>query len=84
MLRIPLTGFYLATKHSLDYGDVRMGVIKSVAFGVIIAVCGCLRGLSSERDTAGVGRAATSAVVTSILWFVVADALFGRYFSGGA
>jgi phospholipid/cholesterol/gamma-HCH transport system permease protein len=42
---------------------------------------GCLRGLQAERSAAGVGRAATSAVVTSILLIVVSDAIFAVLFN---
>jgi phospholipid/cholesterol/gamma-HCH transport system permease protein len=83
MLKIPLIGFYFTTKHFLAFTDVRMGVVKSVVFGLIVAASGCLRGLTCERDTSGVGKAATSAVVTGILWVVAADAVLGKFFSAG-
>jgi phospholipid/cholesterol/gamma-HCH transport system permease protein len=83
MLKIPLVTFYYASTRALAWSDIRMGLVKSAAFGLIVGFCGCLRGINAARDTAGVGRAATSAVVTSILWIVVADALFGKFFSMG-
>ena len=82
MLKMPFVTFFYASKQVLMLSDIRMGLVKSVAFGLIVGVCGCLRGMNAARDTAGVGRAATSAVVTSILWVVVADAFFGKFFSG--
>lgn len=84
MLRMPLFTFYYASRQALAWSDVRMGLVKSAAFGLIVGVCGCLRGMSAERDTAGVGRAATSAVVTGILWVVIADAVLGKFFSLGS
>jgi phospholipid/cholesterol/gamma-HCH transport system permease protein len=81
MLRISPIAFWVASKQALQWTDLRMGLIKSAVFGLIIGVCGCLRGMTAARDTAGVGRAATSAVVTSILWVVIADALLGRVFA---
>ena len=81
MLRISPISFWVATKQALHWSDLRMGLIKSAVFGLVIGLCGCLRGLNAVRDTAGVGKAATSAVVTSILWVVVADALLGRLFA---
>ncbi len=65
----------------VDLSDVASGVIKASAFGLIIGLSGCLRGLQAERSAAGVGRAATSAVVTSILLMVVADAIFAVLFN---
>jgi phospholipid/cholesterol/gamma-HCH transport system permease protein len=61
--------------------DINSGLIKSVAFGVLIGLAGCLRGLQAERSAAGVGRAATSAVVTAVLLIIVADALFAVLFN---
>jgi phospholipid/cholesterol/gamma-HCH transport system permease protein len=56
-------------------------VIKAVAFGLIVGLAGCLRGLQAERSAAGVGRAATSAVVTSILLLIISDAIFAVLFN---
>ncbi|MEY4687035.1 MAG: hypothetical protein RIR76_1058, partial [Verrucomicrobiota bacterium] len=60
---------------------IASGFLKAVAFGVIIGLAGCLRGLQAERSAAGVGQAATSAVVTALLLLVVADALFAVIFN---
>jgi phospholipid/cholesterol/gamma-HCH transport system permease protein len=65
----------------VDLSDIASGVIKAVAFGLIVGLSGCLRGLQAERSAAGVGRAATSAVVTALLLLVVADALFAVAFN---
>ena len=55
--------------------DFAGGLFKGLVFGVLVALAGCLRGLQSGRSSAAVGRAATSAVVTGIVWIVVADAI---------
>jgi phospholipid/cholesterol/gamma-HCH transport system permease protein len=60
--------------------DLSVGIFKSVIFGLIIALAGCYRGLNCGRDAGSVGQAATSAVVTSITWIVVADAIFAVMF----
>jgi phospholipid/cholesterol/gamma-HCH transport system permease protein len=52
-----------------------------VAFGLIVGLSGCLRGLQADRSAAGVGRAATSAVVTALLLLVIADAIFAVLFN---
>ena len=57
-------------------GDLALGIGKSAIFGIIIAVSGCLRGIDCGRSAAAVGAAATSSVVTAIVWIVVADGLF--------
>ena len=55
---------------------VFIGVFKSLIFGAIIALCGCLRGMQCGRSAQDVGAAATSAVVTAIVWVIVADGVF--------
>ena len=64
----------------VDTRDLLVGVIKSVAFGLIVGLSGCLRGLQAARNASGVGKAATSAVVTAILLIIVADAVFAILF----
>jgi phospholipid/cholesterol/gamma-HCH transport system permease protein len=40
-----------------------------------VAIAGCLRGMQCGRSASAVGDAATSAVVTAIVWIIVSDAL---------
>jgi phospholipid/cholesterol/gamma-HCH transport system permease protein len=56
--------------------DIATGVIKASVFGALVAIAGCLRGMQSGRNAAAVGKAATSAVVTSILLIIIVDAIF--------
>ena len=52
------------------------GLIKGCTFGVLVAICGCMRGMSCGRSASAVGEAATSAVVTGIVAIVLADAVW--------
>lgn len=81
LLEISPTAYWVEMLTMVDLSDVASGVIKATAFGIIIGVAGCLRGLQAERSAAGVGRAATSAVVTAILMMIVADAIFAVAFN---
>lgn len=58
-----------------------MGVLKGLVFATIIALVGCMRGFQSKSDAQGVGRATTSAVVTSIFLVVVSDAILTRLYT---
>ena len=60
---------------AVSLSDLFVGISKSAVFGIIIALAGCYRGLNCGRDAGSVGLAATSAVVTSITWIVIADAI---------
>jgi phospholipid/cholesterol/gamma-HCH transport system permease protein len=81
LLSISPAAYWAEMLTIVDLSDVLSGVIKATAFGLIIGLSGCLRGLQAERSAAGVGRAATSAVVTSILLMVIADAIFAVLFN---
>ena len=76
MLDLTPTQFWLEAKHSIDLTDLGLGISKSVVFGIIIAIAGCMQGMHAGRNAAAVGQAATSAVVLSIVWIVVADGVF--------
>ena len=60
---------------SIAYGPWNRG-LQEYLFGIIIAIAGCYRGLNCGKDATAVGLATTSAVVTSITWIVIADAIF--------
>ncbi len=79
-LDIPPAAYWVEMLTIVDMSDVTVGMIKAVAFGLIVGLSGCLRGLQAERNASGVGRAATSAVVTAILLIIVADAVFAVLF----
>ena len=61
--------------------EVYSGVTKSLIFGLIIGLVGCYKGMNSGRDSAALGKSVTSAVVVSITFIIVADALFEKIFS---
>jgi phospholipid/cholesterol/gamma-HCH transport system permease protein len=60
----------------LELSDVAKGLVKSCAFGVEVALIGCLRGFQVRGGAESVGAAATSSVVTSIFIIVLTDAVF--------
>ncbi len=72
---IPVTQFIHRTAESVHLTDFFIGVFKCALFGVLIALAGCMRGLQCGRSASAVGDAATSAVVTSIVFIVVADSI---------
>ncbi len=59
---VPLTHFFI-------------GIVKSYVYGLIVALVGCQKGLSCGRSAAAVGRVTTSAVVTAIVWIIIACAI---------
>jgi phospholipid/cholesterol/gamma-HCH transport system permease protein len=73
---ITITQYLEETRDSLTLAHIFIGIFKAGVFGILIAVSGCLRGLQCGRSATEVGHAATSAVVTAIVWIIVADGLF--------
>ena len=67
--------YFRQTRSAIDLLDVFGGVFKGLTYGAIVAVSGCLRGMECGRSSAAVGIATTSAVVTSIVFIVVACAI---------
>ncbi len=63
--------------HSIDVfcgaADIYMGMIKSVIFGMIVALVGCDRGMTCTAGAEGVGRATTQSVVYSIVMLFAAN-----------
>ncbi|MGB3610032.1 MAG: ABC transporter permease [Cellvibrio sp.] len=64
------------TRDAVDWLDISTGIIKSIVFGILIAIAGCQAGLNCGRNSDAVGMAATNAVVKAIVYLVVADAAF--------
>ena len=67
--------YFRQTRSAIDLLDVFGGVFKGLTYGAIVAISGCLRGMECGRSSAAVGIATTSAVVTSIVFIVVACAI---------
>lgn len=68
------TATYLGSvRRFLDIYDILGGLFKSALFGIIIALIGSHRGLGADGGAAGVGRAATGAVVSAIVLILVGN-----------
>jgi phospholipid/cholesterol/gamma-HCH transport system permease protein len=74
------TTYFSQTGKVLELTDIGKGLSKSLAYGIEIAMIGCLRGFQVKGGAEGVGSATTSAVVTSIFVIVVTDAIFSMLF----
>jgi phospholipid/cholesterol/gamma-HCH transport system permease protein len=69
-------GFFLSSAlQSVSVQDFYAGAIKPPVFGVIIVVVSCHFGMRTRGGTAGVGRATTTAVVTTGVVTLIADFL---------
>ncbi|MDD5593208.1 MAG: ABC transporter permease [Candidatus Margulisbacteria bacterium] len=65
---------YMDTARSLlTMWDIWGGLIKTIVFGMMIAIIACYRGLSTKGGAKGVGEATTSSVVTSLIAIFVVN-----------
>jgi phospholipid/cholesterol/gamma-HCH transport system permease protein len=75
ILNLGAAQYYQQTLSALHLLDFIVGLIKGTVFGILIALAGCLHGTQCGRSASAVGAAATSAVVTGIVWIIVSDAV---------
>lgn len=64
------------TFDALLYKDLFTGLIKTVFFGMIIALVSCYEGFNVEGGSEGVGKATTRSVVMSFIAIIAADCFF--------
>ena len=78
---ISSTEYWVRTELAVDLKDVLVGLFKASIFGILIAYSGCIRGMQCGRSASAVGDAATSAVVTGIIFIVISDSLITIIFN---
>lgn len=71
-LDIPAGEYWKYTWEAWDMKSFWIGIFHGLVFGFIISLCGCYYGINSSRNADGVGSATTKAVVSSIVWLIVA------------
>ncbi len=74
MLDLSPPSFFSEMASAVHLSDAVKGLIKGTVFGLVVSFAGCLRGIECGRSAQAVGQATTSAVVTSIVLIVLADA----------
>lgn len=60
---------------ALTLENILVGLMHSIVYGIIISLCGCYEGLNAGRDADSVGKATTGAVVTALVWMIVATGI---------
>lgn len=80
MLGLEPRVYYTETVNALTPTHLLGGVFKATVYGTLVAGAGCFEGLRSGRSAAGVGHAATAAVVDGIVLVIGACGLFAVLF----
>ena len=77
---LPYDTFFNSAQALLTSVDFYSGLVKSVVFGIVIAIIACERGLSVRGGAEGVGKATTSSVVMNVVFVLIGDLILGGMF----
>lgn len=69
--------YFSQMQNFLDMEDIRVGLYKSLSFGVIVSWVCCYKGYFTDYGAEGVSRATTSAVVLSSVLILIWDYFLG-------
>jgi len=79
-LRLDPSRYITFSFQFLLWKDVWTGLVKSVVFGIIIAMIGCYMGLRTKGGAEGVGKSTTLSVVTSFILIILFDCIITGIF----
>ncbi len=72
-LNVPFFLYHNTTLNALLFKDVGCGLVKSIFFGLVIAVVSCYFGLTSKGGAKGLGENTKKSVVYSSIFVLVSD-----------
>lgn len=76
--------FFDSARSYSAFADFIKGMLKGIVFAIIIVIIGCYQGFGVRGGAAGVGKATTGAVVTSIILIFVSNFLMSILLFGSA
>lgn len=80
---VPDGSFWNSVRQFVDPSDVGNGMLKTLVFGLVIALVACQQGIRTRGGAVGVGRATTNTVVlTMVLIYVLNYFLTAALFTG--
>ena len=81
---IPYQVFWDSVRRMTLTSDLLLGLLKSVIFGVEVAIISCYQGLTTGRGAAGVGKATTGSVVISMVVVFISNFILSTIMFTGA
>ena len=75
---VSLRLFLMSGFKEAAFSDYIPPILKTTVFGAIIGLVACFQGMRTKGGTEGVGRSATSSVVLSSLFVILADVILVR------
>jgi phospholipid/cholesterol/gamma-HCH transport system permease protein len=75
------TIFFYDAFSKIGYVEISSTIIRSIIFGFTIGVIGCYKGFTTTKGTEGVGRAANSSVVLTMLLIFIEEIFLVKFFN---
>ena len=75
LMNVPSQVFWRHVISTTTVFMILLGLVKGVFFGMLVGLIGCSAGIRARKTSDGVGRAATAAVVGSIVMIAVSDGI---------
>lgn len=72
--------YYRQTVGAVSVTHLWGGLLKAATYGALVGMAGCFQGIRAERSSAGVGKAATTAVVNGIVLVISACGIYAVLF----
>lgn len=72
--------YFSQMEHFLEMEDIRIGIYKSLTFGILVLWVCCYKGFYTGYGAEGVSKATTEAVVMSSVLILIADYFLGTLF----
>ena len=80
LLGIPMPEYFKFSVDAFGLANFLVGIFHAFIFGLIISLCGCYFGIHCKKDADSVGKSTTLAVVSSIVWMIVATGIMTLIF----
>jgi phospholipid/cholesterol/gamma-HCH transport system permease protein len=78
LLGVPNGSFWYYARHGVEMWQINEGLIKSVFFGMAIALIACYKGFTCGSGASGVGRACTESFVASFISIIIMNFFFAQ------
>jgi phospholipid/cholesterol/gamma-HCH transport system permease protein len=75
------TIFFYDAFSKIGYAEITSTIIRSIVYGFTIGVIGCYKGFTTTKGTEGVGRAANSSVVLTMLLIFIEEIVLVKFFN---
>lgn len=77
---VPAADYFNNILQNLTLADILVSLIKSIVFGMILAVLATVQGFSVERATTEIPQAGLHAVGSAFAWCIIADLLISALY----